>query len=223
MATRARRQVEDFDVTDFMRRDDQDMKSAISSMLGDRPDVVSEQEEPTLETTPHQPPPLAEAPSGELVEAVSPVPFPKDDESRNLSEVGSSAQTPSVSSPIAQTATRQERFPKRGIPRVERSSFDLSYHVKRATEAFRLNTSEIAIYKTFLKWTHLNGVTRCQATNPKISEASGIAEKSVRRNLKSLKKRGLIIQVNEYNPVTHAPAFFDVYLPVLAPQGADKL
>ena len=222
MATRAKRKVEEFDVTDFMRRDDSDMKSALSSLLNDPPasDPIADNDG---QAAPQEPSTVSEI-SPESPGAVAEVPFPETKALVNTDAGAAEPLSPSFPRVAPQPRVgRQERTQKRGIPPVERSSFDISFYVRRARAIFRLNTSETTLYETFLKWTHLNGETRCQATNRKICEASGIEEKTVRRNLKSLKERGLIIQVDSYDPVNHKPALFDVYLPALAPTDSDKL
>ena len=212
-----KRQPESFDVSEFLRPTDQDMKSALISILGPGSGHDSQSDEVQAGTNivPASAP-LDDSPAepgGSVVEDDTPI---------------ESSPTPSVTAETVdkvdfnETSRLKSNFSsrpiKRGISPVD-SSFDLSFYLRTARATYRLNRSELSLYEMFLKWTHAVGKTRCEATNRKICEVSGLIEKNVRRNLKSLRARGLIIQVKAYDPYTHEPALYDVSLPSLAISG----
>ena len=217
MAGNRRRKVEDFDVSEFLRPSDEDMKSALSSILRSAPGTPPETEVDAADaggeapcespasrreadtTGPNQPVPFphpAQPPGGELEETVAP--------------------------PVAQAAKERPqaddhpktRVQRRGITPVDRS-FDLSLHLRTAKSLFKLNRTELALYEMFLKWTHAVGSTTCQATNRKICETSGIELKTVRRNLSSLRARNLLVQISAYDPRSHEPALYEINLPTV--------
>lgn len=217
MAERRRRKVEEFDVSEFLRPNDEDMKSALSSILRSSPDPPLENDGTGGETAagsggPPAPDRVADTPGPN-----PPVPFPQTTPPpAGESEPAGELQTAAASRQRPQTGDQpQTKVQRRGITPVDRS-FDLSLHLKTAKALFKLNRTELALYEMFLKWTHAVGETKCQATNRKICETSGIELKTVRRNLLSLRERELIIQVSAYDPHAHEPAVYEVFLPILA-------
>lgn len=220
MAGNRRRKVEDFDVSEFLRPSDEDMKSALSSILRSAPEPPLETEVGAVDiggAAPREPP--ASGREGVTTGPNQPVPFshPAQPPGGDLEET--------VALPPAATAakerTQADDYPKtrvqrRGITPVDRS-FDLSLHLRTAKSLFKLNRTELALYEMFLKWTHAVGSTTCQATNRKICETSGIELKTVRRNLSSLRERNLLVQISAYEPRSHEPAFYKVNLPILVP------
>lgn len=216
MAGNRRRKVEDFDVSEFLRPSDEDMKSALSSILS-APEPLLETEVDAADaggaavlespvsgregdaTGPNQPVPFplaAQPPGGDLEKTVAP---PAPAAAKELPQAGDHTKT---------------RVQRRGITPVDRS-FDISLHLRTAKSLFKLNRTELALYEMFLKWTHVVGSTNCQATNRKICETSGIELKTVRRNLSSLRARNLLIQISAYDPRSHEPALYEVNLPTL--------
>lgn len=217
MAEKRRRKVEEFDVSEFLRPNDEDMKSALSSILRSSPDITLENDGTAGETASVSGVPLTSDRDNDTPPLNPPVPFPQT----TLPSVGASEP---AAEPQATTAAREQpqigNQPKtppqrRGITPVDRS-FDLSLHLKTAKALFKLNRTESVLYEMFLKWTHAVGVTQCQATNRIICETSGIELKTVRRNLLSLRERELIIQITPYDAHTHEPAVYEVFLPILA-------
>jgi hypothetical protein len=217
MAGNRRRKVEDFDVSEFLRPSDEDMKSALSSILRSAPNPPLETEVGAADTggaVPRESP--ASGREGDTTGPNQPVPFPH------------SAQLPggdleeTVAPPVATAAKEQPqagdhpktKVQRRGITPVDRS-FDISLHLRTAKSLFKLNRTELALYEMFLKWTHAVGSTTCQATNRKICETSGIELKTVRRNLSSLRARNLLVQISSYDPRSHEPALYEVNLPIL--------
>lgn len=205
-----KRQPESFDVSEFLRPTDQDMKSALISILGPGSGHESQSGEAQAETS------------------LTPASEPLDDTPPKPDVVIVEDVSPPASSIIVDSVDKIDfneksrlnnnslsRPFKRGIIAVD-SSFDLSLYLKTAKATYRLNRSELSLYEMFLKWTHAVGKTQCEGTNRKICEISGLTEKNVRRNLKSLRSRGLITQVKAYDPYTHEPALYDVFLPPLA-------
>ena len=208
-----KRQPESFDVSEFLRPTDQDMKSALISILGPGSSHDSQPDE------------------GQASTGFVPASAPSDDSLNKPDGVVAEDDSPIESTPAPSiTAESVDRVDfnetsrlksnsssrpfKRGIAPVD-SSFDLSFYIRIARATYRLNRSELSLYEMFLKWTHAVGKTQCEATNRKICEGSGLIEKNVRRNLKSLRARGLITQVKAYDPYTHEPALYDVSLPPL--------
>jgi hypothetical protein len=217
MAGNRRRKVEDFDVSEFLRPSDEDMKSALSSILRSAPDPPLETEVDAADPGGESPrEPSVSAREGDTAGPNQPVPFPHP------------AQPPGgeleeTVAPPAVTATKEQpqagdhpktRVQRRGITPVDRS-FDLSLHLRTAKSLFKLNRTELALYEMFLKWTHAVGSTTCQATNRKICETSGIELKTVRRNLSSLRARNLLVQISAYDPRSHEPALYEVNLPIV--------
>jgi hypothetical protein len=209
-----RRQPETFDVSEFLRPTDQDMKSALISILGpgnvpdSQPDVSpadSSMASPSEAPDVGHPAPISLTKEGDLTSKSSPTP------DLNTEIIGNPDFTP----PSRLKTNSPNRLIRRGILPLA-SSFDLRYFLKIARSTYRLNRSELSLYEMFLNLTHAVGKTQCEATNRKISEVSGLIEKNVRRNLKSLRARGLITQLRAYDPYTHEPALFDVHLPSLA-------
>jgi hypothetical protein len=222
MAGNRRRKVEEFDVSEFLRPSDEDMKSALSSILRSAPD-------PTLDTdggaadTIGAVPLESVAPGRDDDTAVlnEPVPFP------HHATAGDGDTEETVGPPAVAAAKEQPqagnqpkaRVQRRGITPVDRS-FDVSLHLRTAKFLFKLNRTELTLYEMFLKWTHAVGSTTCRATNRKICETSGIELKTVRRNLASLRARNLLIQISAYDPRSHEPALYEVHLPILAQSSA---
>jgi hypothetical protein len=218
MAGNRRRKVEDFDVSEFLRPSDEDMKSALSSILRSAPDPPLETEVDAADAGGAA---LRESPAsgreGDATGPNQPVPFPQPAQQPG----GDLEET--VAPPAAQAAQERPqagehpktRVQRRGITPVDRS-FDISLHLRTAKSLFKLNRTELALYEMFLKWTHAVGSTTCQATNRKICETSGIELKTVRRNLSSLRARNLLVQISAYDPRSHEPALYEVNLPSLA-------
>lgn len=212
MAGNRRRKVEDFDVSEFLRPSDEDMKSALSSILRSTPDTPPETA--AAGNTENVP---GESPVSEMDGTPGlnqPVPFPQNTPAPggNLEDTGELLPVTPPQEQRQTGAPPKTRVQKRGITPVDRS-FDLSLHLRTAKALFKLNRTELALYEMFLKWTHAIGSTTCQATNRKICETSGIEIKTVRRNLSSLRDRNLLAQINAYDPYTHEPAVYEVYLP----------
>lgn len=215
---RQKRQLESFDVSEFLRPTDEDLKSALASLLRDGNNFDPQSDEGNINTG--------------LIPDISPsVNFPPSGDAASFESAASESATLSSSAaesivkltsdtlssePFQLKKNYQAKPAKRGITPVD-SSFDVSLQVKRAKGAFRLNRTELILYEMFLKWTHALGKNRCEVTNRKICESSGLIEKSVRRNLQSLRARGLVIQVKTYDPHTHEPASYDVFLAPLSP------
>jgi hypothetical protein len=215
---RQKRQLESFDVSEFLRPTDEDLKSALSSLLrdGNNFDPQSALGNTNSGLIPDLSPPVNLPTSGiatSVESAASDSALPSS--SVSGSTVGLTSDTFS-SEPSLHKNNNQAKLAKRGITPVN-SSFEASLQVKRAKAAYRLNRTELILYEMFLKWTHAVGKTRCEATNRKICEFSGLIEKSVRRNLRSLQVRGLVTQVKMYDPYTHEPASYDVFLVPLSP------
>jgi hypothetical protein len=217
MAGNRRRKVEDFDVSEFLRPSDEDMKSALSSILRSAPDPPLETEVDAADTGGTV---LRESPAsgreGDTTGPNQPVPFPHPAQPPG----GELEETAAPPAPTAATErppvgdTPKTRVQRRGITPVDRS-FDVSLHLRTAKSLFKLNRTELALYEMFLKWTHAIGSTTCQATNRKICETSGIELKTVRRNLSSLRARNLLVQLSAYDPLSHEPALYEVNLPIL--------
>ena len=214
MAGNRRRKVEDFDVSEFLRPSDEDMKSALSSILRSAPDPPLETEVEAADSGgAARPESAASGREGDTTGPNQPVPFPHP------------AQPPggdleATVAPLAATERSQAgdnpktKVQRRGITPVVRS-FDVSLHLRTAKSLFKLNRTELALYEMFLKWTHAVGSTTCQATNRKICETGGIELKTVRRNLSSLRARNLLVQISAYDPRSHEPALYEVNLPSL--------
>ena len=219
MAGNRRRKVEDFDVSEFLRPSDEDMKSALSSILRSAPDTHLETDADAADTSSAVPwESLASGRDGDTTGLNQPVPFlqPAPPLGVDLEET---VEPPAATAANEQPQTGNHlktRVQRRGITPVDRS-FDLSYHLRTAKALFKLNRTESALYEMFLQWTHAVGLSTCQATNRKICETSGIEIKTVRRNLSSLRERNLIVQISAYDPHTHEPAVYEVHLPILAP------
>jgi len=212
-----RQQPESFDVAEFLRPTDDDLRSALSSLLrdGNTFDSQSNEAKPEMATVP------ISTPTNDLQSELKTILVEED----NVSELSSDSlmnnantlTADAISSEPFQTTYKSPIKPENGMIALINQSFDLPSCLNRAKAAYRLNRTELILYEMFLNWTHAVGKTRCEATNRKICEVSGLIEKTVRRNLKSLRARGLIIQVKAYDPYTHEPATFDVSLPPLAP------
>ena len=210
-------QPEAFDVAEFLRPTDDDLKSALTSLLRDGNAFSSQSESEEIHLVPESVPRSISSDNSQPDS--SPVPVEVDHvlefKSQSSSVVdNTSVLTPDLSSnepsPIN---TKSIMKPHKGLIIPDDRGFDLESCLRRAKAAYRLNSTELILYKMFLNWSHVLGKTSCEATNRKICEASGLIEKTVRRNLKSLRTRGLIIQVKAYDPYTHEPALFDVSLP----------
>jgi hypothetical protein len=218
MAGNRRRKVEDFDVSEFLRPSDEDMKSALSSILRSAPEPPPETEVGAAGAggeAPRESP--ASGREGDTTGPNQPVPFP------HPAQPSGGELEETVAPPAAATAAQERpqagdhpktRVQRRGITPVDRS-FDISLHLRTAKSLFKLNRTELALYEMFLKWTHAVGSTTCQATNRKICETSGIELKTVRRNLSSLRARNLLVQLSAYDPRSHEPALYEVNLPSL--------
>ena len=218
MAGNRRRKVEDFDVSEFLRPSDEDMKSALSSILRSAPAPHPETDQGAAETDGAVPGESA-APGreGDPTRLNQPVPFPQPAPPPG-SDLEETVQPPTVTAAKEQPQAGdlpKAKVQRRGITPVDRS-FDISLHLKRAKSLFKLNRTELTLYEMFLKWTHAVGSTTCQATNRKICETSGIELKTVRRNLSSLRARNLLVQISAYDPYSHEPALYEVNLPILA-------
>lgn len=222
MAGNRRRKVEDFDVSEFLRPSDEDMKSALSSILRSAPDPPIEAEVVAADAGGESPrESTASGREGDATGPNQPVPFPHPAQPPG----GDLEET--VARPAATAATERPqagdhpktRVQRRGITPVDRS-FDLSLHLRTAKSLFKLNRTELALYEMFLKWTHAVGTATCQATNRRICETSGIELKTVRRNLSSLRARNLLVQISAYDPRSHEPALYEVNLPILVPPSA---
>lgn len=215
MAGNRRRKVEDFDVSEFLRPSDEDMKSALSSILRSAPDPPLETEVDAADAgseAPRESP--ASGREGDTTGPNQPVPFPQPapPPGGDLEEtLAPPAATAAKERPQAGDPSKT-RVQRRGITPVDRS-FDVSLHLRTAKSLFKLNRTELALYEMFLKWTHAVGSTTCQATNRKICETSGIELKTVRRNLSSLRARNLLAQISAYDPRSHEPALYEVNLP----------
>jgi len=214
-----KRQPESFDVSEFLRPTDEDLKSALTSLLRDGssfdPPSVETQVDTNSITNTASP---NNSQSNIVAEMVEDESLP-DSISLSDNVVKDTVGLPSDFTSLEPSRTKNipdSRPYKRGITPVDKS-FDLSFCLKRAKVAYRLNRTELVLYEMFLRWTHAVGKTRCEATNRKICEISGLIEKNVRRNLKSLRARGLVIQVKAYDPYTHEPSHYDVFLPPFAP------
>ena len=209
-----KRQPETFDVSEFLRPTDQDMKSALISILGpgNSQDSPSNETQASVSLVSPSAPPDATPPEPGGLSVI-------DDSSRK--STSDTDINPETFEKVEFNHTSRiksnpsNRLIKRGISPVS-SSFDLLFYLKIARATYRLNRSELSLYEMFLKWTYVVGKTQCEATNRTICEVSGLEEKNVRRNLKSLRARGLITQLKAYNPYTHEPPSFDVHLPSLA-------
>lgn len=212
-----KRQPESFDVSEFLRPTDQDMKSALISILGPGSGHDSQSDEAQASTgfVPASAPPddSPSKPDGWVDEDHSPIePSPAPGITAEI------VDRVDFNEPQRLKSNSSSRPIKRGISPVD-SSFDLPFYLRIARATYRLNRSELSLYEMFLKWTYAVGKTQCEATNRKICEVSGLIEKNVRRNLKSLRARGLITQVKAYDPYTHEPALYDVSLPPIASAG----
>ena len=209
-----KRQPDTFDVSEFLRPTDQDMKSALISILGpgNSQDSQSDETQASASLAPPSAPPDAiplKSDNSAVEDRSSSKPSPDSDLKAETIENVKFTQTSRIKS------NPPNRLIKRGISPVA-SSFDLLYYLRIARATYRLNRSELSLYEMFLKWTYVVGKTQCLATNRTICEVSGLIEKNVRRNLKSLRDRGLITQLKAYDPYTHEPPLFDVHLPSLA-------
>lgn len=222
MAGNRRRKVEEFDVSEFLRPSDEDMKSALSSILRSAPDPPLDTDADAADAdVPVPPESVASGRDDDTAGRNQPVPFP------HHAEAGGGDSEEAVEPPAAAAAKEQPqpgdhpkaRVQRRGITPVDRS-FDVSLHLRTAKFLFKLNRTELTLYEMFLKWTHAIGSTTCQATNRKICETSGIELKTVRRNLASLRARNLLIQISAYDPHSHEPALYEVNLPILAQPSA---
>lgn len=224
MAGSRRQRAAEFDVTEFLRPNDADMKGAITSILRDPPpppDSGVYAEEAGVESGAAPPP--DRGPDGAPAQPES-VPFPafQPHSSAGVVEIARESVPESVRLGRPRVgANTQPKGQRRGISPVDRS-FDLSFYLARAKTSFRLNRTESKLYETFLKWTHAVGVTTCRATNGEICEASGVEIKTARRNLKSLRMRGLINQLSAYDPHSHEPALYEVFLPIIIRDDPDK-
>lgn len=216
MAGNRKRKVEDFDVSEFLRPSDEDMKSALSSILRSAPDPPLENEVDAADKNGAIPgESLAPGQDGDTTGLNQPVPFPQPPPGGGLEEtVEPAAVTAAKEQPQAGNHSKT-RVQRRGITPVDRS-FDISLYLRTAKSLFKLNRTELTLYEMFLKWTHAVGSTTCQATNRKICETSGIELKTVRRNLSSLRARNLLVQISAYDPHSHEPALYEVNLPILA-------
>jgi len=206
-----KRQPETFDVSEFLRPTDQDMKSALISILGPGGGHASQQAPETQADAGAVP-----ASTYQDDSTPEPIAVPAEDGPRIESAPASNFIIENVDNTGFNKASRPKKISlsrplKRGLSPVD-SSFDVSLYLQTAKATFRLNSSELSIYEIFLKWTHAVGKTQCDATNRKICEASGLIEKSVRRNLKSLRASGLIIQVKFYDPQTRQSPSYEVLL-----------
>jgi hypothetical protein len=216
MTGNRRQKVEDFDVSEFLRPNDEDMKSALSSILRATPDLPLEIDNAGEETATVSGGHLTSDRDGDTSVPTQPVPFPQTPPpGGNLENTGELSTVTALQEQPQIENKPKTRIQRRGISPVARS-FDLSHHLRTAKALFKLNRSELALYEMFLEWTHAIGLTTCQATNRLICETSGIELKTVRRNLSSLKERNLIIQTGAYNPHTHEPSVYEVHLPILA-------
>lgn len=211
-----RQQPESFDVAEFLRPTDDDLRSALSSLLRDGNTFDSQSDEAKREvatvpvsTSTND---LQSEFSTVLVEEDTVSGLPSDSLINNASALTAGV----VSSNPLQTTEKAQIKPENGVIDLIDQSFDIPSCLNMAKVAYRLNRTELILYEIFLNWTHAVGKTRCETTNRKICEVSGLIEKTVRRNLKSLRDRGLIMLVKDYDPYTREPPIFDVALPPLA-------
>lgn len=217
MAGNRRRKVEEFDVSEFLRPSDEDMKSALSSILRSAPEPSLETEAGAAEANAAlSGESLAPGRDGDATGRNQPVPFPQPPPPGG--DLEETAEPPAATAAKEQPQAvdnSKTRVQRRGITPVDRS-FDASLYLRTAKSLFKLNRTELTLYEMFLKWTHAVGLTTCQATNRKICETSGIELKTVRRNLSSLRARNLLVQLSAYDPHSHEPALYEVNLPILA-------
>jgi hypothetical protein len=215
-----RQQLEDFDVAEFLRPTDDDLKSALTSLLRDGNSFDSEAVDPIGSTRDRsEPSPPIEVPPPLGVSQLEAPSLPESSfmSSSTAEQAVKLTNTPNLLAEPTQIKNYSRTKPSNSTITPANSLFDISLSLKRARTAYRLNRTELVLYEIFLKWTHAVGETQCEATNRKICEESGLIEKTVRRSLKSLKARGLLSQVKPYDPYTHESAIFDVALPSLNP------
>src|SRR5215204_6232532 len=142
MAGNRRRKVEDFDVSEFLRPSDEDMKSALSSILRSAPEPPPETEVDAADAGGGAP--LESPASGRKIDTTGPnqpVPFPHpaqplDDE---LEETVAPLAAATAAKERPQAGDHPKtRVQRRGITSVDRS-FDISLHLRTAKSLFKLN------------------------------------------------------------------------------------
>jgi hypothetical protein len=124
-------------------------------------------------------------------------------------------QQPAAQSTRSHALEREER----AVPKLQAAvspaadkDFDTEQFIREVSRVYRLNAGESAVLRSLLEMSHALKVDECEVTVPKIMARTSLSEQRVRRNLKSLRGKGWIRLVREFNPFTHAPAVYKVFL-----------
>lgn len=90
--------------------------------------------------------------------------------------------------------------------------FNTERFIREVSRVYRLNGGESAVLRSLLEMSHALKVDECEVTVPKIMARTSLSEQRVRRNLKSLRSKGWIRLIREFNPFTHAAALYKIFL-----------
>lgn len=122
--------------------------------------------------------------------------------------------------PTAQrTKNKADIREERAVPKLQAATnpaadkdFDTERFIREVSRVYRLNGGESAVLRSLLEMSHALKVDECEVTVPKIMARTSLSEQRVRRNLKSLRSKGWIHLVKEFDPFTHAAAIYKIFL-----------
>ncbi len=90
--------------------------------------------------------------------------------------------------------------------------FNTDRFVRDINRVYRLNGGESLVLRSLLEMSHARGKDRCEVTVPRIMAQTDLTEQRVRRNIKSLRNKGWIRLVKEFDPYKHTAAIYEVFL-----------
>ncbi len=88
--------------------------------------------------------------------------------------------------------------------------FDIDRFIRDINKVYRLNGGESAVLRSLLEMSHAQGKDECEVTVPRVMSQTGLTEQRARRNLKSLRNKGWIHLVKEFDPYKHTAAIYKV-------------
>lgn len=93
-----------------------------------------------------------------------------------------------------------------------KQAFNTARFIREISKIYRLNAGESVIIRALCEMSHAQGKDECEVTVPRVMAQTKLTEQRVRRSLKSLRNKGWIYLVKEFDPRTHTPAVYKVLL-----------
>ena len=117
------------------------------------------------------------------------------------------------------TEDKFDKSKERTVPKLQAAvnatadiDFDTERFIRDVNRVYRLNGGESVVLRSLLELSHALKVDECEVTVPKIMARTSLSEQRVRRNLKSLRSKGWIRLVKEFDPFTHKAAVYKIFL-----------